>query len=154
LQEVLLHWDGAVNQLKQTAFSRILETAGQENSPEAFKEILELLIRSLGVETPVGVFTPRQKTGRPGRPISSESERIYSRWVEIGEPSPFRNDLAKAYYGAMFRKASGTDRRKMRDKCRQALDRHLDRLITDLKEKSTRQDEELAKLREQLARAK
>ena len=143
----------AVNQLKQTPFSRILETSGRDNSPEAFKEILELLIRSLGVETPIGVFTPSQKTGRHGRPISSEGERIYSRWVEIGEPSPFRNDLAQAYYGALFSKASGTDRRKMRDKCRQALDRHFDRLIADLEVKIARQAEETAKLREQVAQA-
>ena len=141
----------AVNQLKQTAFSRILKTAGGENSPEAFKWILELLIHTLGVETPLGVFTPMQKAGKPGRPISTESEKIYSWWVEMGQPSPYKNDLAKSFYGRLFNKANGTDRRKLRDKCRQAVDRHLEREIAELEKKLAEQRMENAKLREQLA---
>jgi len=142
----------AIQQLEVSGFSRLLQAAQRENHPGAFKELLEILIDFLKVETPKGVFTPKPKTGKPGRKISSESERVYSTWVEIGEPSPFKNDLARAVYGALFNKASGTDRRKMRDRCRHAVDRQLDRHIAKLKKRAADQLREIAELKEQLAR--
>jgi hypothetical protein len=143
----------AIHHLNEVGFTPLLKAAQRDNHPEAFKEILQILIHSLGVETPKGVFTPKPKTGKPGRPISIESVRIYSKWVEIGEPSPYRSDLAKAVYGVSFNKASGLDRRRMRDRCRNAVDRHLDRLIADLKNKLAEQEKELAELRERLAQS-
>jgi hypothetical protein len=140
----------AVSQLKRTAFARLLHAAGQENSPEAFKGILQVLILFLGVETPVGVFTPMRKPGKPGRPISSEGEQIHSRWVEMGMPSPSKNALAQAFYGALFTKASGSDRRKLRDKCRQAVDRCLERWIADQQRELAKVSKETAQLREQI----
>ena len=141
----------AVNQLKGTAFPRILEAAGRENSPETFKETLLVLLLLMGIKAPAGVFTTMQELGSPGRPISAESQQIYARWVELGEPSPFKNDLAQAVYGASFTREDGIGRRKLRDKCRQALDRYLDRRIADLQKESARQDKELASLERQLA---
>lgn len=105
----------------------------------------------LGSRNPSRCFHTDAKAGKPGRPISTESEKIYSWWVEIGEPSPYKNDLAKSFYGTLFHKASGTDRRKLRDKCRQAVDRHLEREIAELEKKLAEQRMENAKLREQLA---
>jgi hypothetical protein len=141
----------AADRLNELGIGRMLAAAAVDNSPDAFKKILEVLLLLMDLRVPKGVFAPPSKTGRPGRPIARESERIYSRWVEIGEPSPFRNDLAKAFYGAAFNKASGTDRRKMRDRCRQAVERYLDRLIADLQTESAKQNKEIARLEEELA---
>jgi hypothetical protein len=140
----------AVSQLKRTSFSRILKTAGRENSPEAFKEILELLLHLLRVEIPAGVFTPMRKAGKPGRPISIENVQIYSRWVEMGQPSPSKNDLAQAFYGESFTEANGIGRRKLRDKCRQAVERYLERLIAELHKESAKQRKEISRLERQL----
>jgi septal ring factor EnvC (AmiA/AmiB activator) len=94
-----------------------------------------------------------RKPGKPGRPISSEGEQIYSRWVEMGMPSPSKNALAQAFYGGLFTKASGTDRRMLRDKCRQAVDRCLERRIADLQRELAKVRKETAQLREQIAQS-
>jgi hypothetical protein len=122
----------AVKQLEQTAFGRILNAAALENCAEAFKETLEMLLLLMHVKAPSGVFAPTRSPGRIGRPISSQNERIYSKWIESGEPSLFKNDLAQAFYGAAFTKANAIDRRRMRDKCRRAVERNRERLIERL----------------------
>ena len=140
----------AISQLDKAGFRGLLRAAQAENHPEAFKETLETLIHFLGVKAPEGVFTPTPKRGKVGRPISSEGERIYSIWRELGEPSPYKSDLAKAFFGALFGEASGTTRRQMRDRCRNALSRQFDREILKLENRHVEQEAELAKLRESL----
>jgi hypothetical protein len=135
---------------------RLLAAAAKENSPEAFRDMLESWLSKLRIEAPKGVFTPsRRALGEPvkrsGRPISSENEQIYSIWNRIGQPSPYSNALANAFYGPKFTIASGTDRRKMRDRCRNAVDRRLDREIAVLESKLANQDKRILKLREQSA---
>jgi hypothetical protein len=104
----------AADRLNELGVGPMLKAANTDNSPEAFRKILEFLIHLSGIEIPKGVFTASRRRGKPGRPISSESERIYSTWLKLGEPSPFRNDLAKAVYGVLFNSANGINRRKLR----------------------------------------
>jgi hypothetical protein len=135
---------------------RLLAAAAKENSPEAFRDILESWLIKLRIEAPKGVFVPsRHASGepakKPGRPISRENVQIYSTWNRIGQPSPYSNALAKEFYGPRFTKASGTERRKMRDRCRNAVDRGLDREIAALESKLADLDKRNSKLREQSA---
>jgi hypothetical protein len=111
-------------QLRRTAFTAILKAAAKENAPAAFKETVEMLLNLLRVKAPKGVFAPTSGTGKLGRPISTEGERMLSTWIAIGEPSLYKNDLAQAVYGARFTAANGIERRKLRDKCRRAVERN------------------------------
>jgi hypothetical protein len=134
---------------------RLLGAAARENSPEAFREILESWLIRLRIEAPKGVFIPpRHAPGEPvkksGRPISSENEQIYSTWNRIGQPPPHSNTLAMEFYGSRFTVASGTDRRKMRDRCRNAVNRGLDREIAALESRLADQDKTISELRPQL----
>jgi len=144
----------AIHHLNAAGFTPLLKTAQRESNSEAFKEILQILIQSLGVEAPKGVFTPKPKTGKPGRRISAEGAQIFSKWEKIGEPSPYGNALAQAYYGASFTNANGIDRRRMRDKCRNAIDRYLDREIAHLNNRRHQLEKELAEQEKELTELK
>lgn len=129
-------WSGnafqtTTDQLKHTAFGELLKAAEQENSPEAFKQLLEVLLVFLGARPPQGVFTPTRSSGKRGRPITSQTVLIYSTWVSLGRPSLFTNQLAAKVFGPSFTKANGIDRRKMRDRCRRALQRYNNRLAKE-----------------------
>jgi len=79
------------------------------------------------------------KTKR-GRPVSGEGERVFVLWRQLGEPSPHRSELAKAFFGKQYEEASGTTRRQMRDRVREHLLRQMDREIAKLQaELSTRE---------------
>jgi hypothetical protein len=142
----------AANRLNELGVGAVLRAAEADNSPEAFKRILEVLFIYLGVSTPKGVFTPKARAGKPGRPISNESELIYSTWIEIGKPSLFKNELAQAVYRVTFTKASGTERRKLRDKCRHAVERNLDRELAKVQTELANARKETAELREHESR--
>jgi hypothetical protein len=143
-----------VEQLKEAGLNRILEAAKRENSPEAFKEVLEHLLRLMGLKAPTGVFAPTRIPGRLGRPISSENERIYLKWIESGKTSLFKNDLAMAVYGKEFNKANGIHRRKMRDKCRRAVERHNEREIAELKQETAKLQERTDELESERTKRK
>jgi hypothetical protein len=136
----------AINYLDAAGFNPILKAAQTENHPEAFKEILGILIHFLGAEAPKGVFTPKAKPRKPvGRPISLEGARIYSTWVELGKPSTM-SLLAKAFYKGLYTKANGPERRRLRNKCGRAVERNLDRQITQLGKQLVEKDEVIAEL--------
>jgi hypothetical protein len=122
----------AADRLNELGVGRALRAAESDNSPEAFKKILQVLFIYLGVSAPNGVFSSKAGVGKPGRPISSESGKVYSTWIRIGEPSIFKMELAQAVYGPVFTAANGVNRRKMRDKCRRAVERHVERTIAKL----------------------
>ena len=113
----------AVTQLKHTAFGDLLQAAERENSPEAEKQLLTILLLLLGVKDTEGVF----KLGN-GRPISNQAAEIYSTWLRLGKPSPSTSEFALEVFGPAFNSANGLGRRRMRDQCRQAVRRYVNRL--------------------------
>ena len=80
----------AVDQLEEAGFSRILKAAEQDNSPEAFKRTLAILLSLMDVRPPEGVFTPTR--GRPGRRPEEHTLAILTRWEKLGRP-PTRNNV-------------------------------------------------------------
>ena len=116
----------AADQLEHTAFGDLLKAADGENSPEATKELLKMLLISLGVKDTEGVFP-----GMLGRPISNQAAVIYSTWLRLGKPSPSTNKFAREVFGPAFTSANGQDRRRMCNRCRQAVRRYLNRLANN-----------------------
>jgi hypothetical protein len=145
------------DRLNESGVGPMLNAAAADNSPEAFKNLLKVLFLYLGVEAPKGVFTPKIKAGRPGRPVSKGSGPIYSIWINLGKPSLYKNNLARAFYGTEFTKTSGVDRRKLRDTCRRAVERHVERHlaheIDEMQKELSDVRKHTARLREQLAQA-
>lgn len=137
----LVKWSGwdvrpATNPVEELARSveiRLLRQAAADKDLEGCKVLLLNLLRDLGVDLPNGVLSKWPKLGKPGRPLSPETARIYELWVEIGEPSPSSSDLAKAFFGMTYTDANGRERRRMRDACRRAVERAMDREIQELK---------------------
>lgn len=64
----------------------------------------------------------RQK-GRPGRPTKGTTERIYKTWVGMDRPSVYKNELAQKFFGSEFTKADAKERRRLRDMCRNGVER-------------------------------
>jgi hypothetical protein len=99
--------------LKETGFNTLLEAAERKNSPEAFKEILMVLFRSLHVRVPEGVFT--SPTGSSGRPCQDLTQKIHAEWIAMGRP-PIEKDplesLAEKFYQAEW-----SDRRRRKRLC-------------------------------------
>jgi hypothetical protein len=105
----------AVEQLEKAGFSHILEAAQKENSPEAFKESLTVLLHLMDIRAPKGVFTPIRRT--PGRRKEEHTLAIRADWEKRGGP-PTTNtvceDIAKAVFPDLInaRKIS----KKLRDR--------------------------------------
>jgi len=131
----------ALAHLKNVGFSDLLRAAHAENNPEAFKEIVLFLLNRLEIEVPDRVFV-RMRRRKPGRRISGEGEKVFALWREIGEPSPHTAALAKAFFGKEYNDASGTTRRKMRDRVREHLMRQLDREIARKEDEIARKEVE------------
>ena len=113
----------AVDQLKQTEICCLLETARQENCPEAFKEILEvLLLGFLHVKAPDGVFAPSKRS--PGAPTKELTREIHIAWKEMGSRWPLHSReldiLAKRFYPKEFGKSKpgSNNRRNLRERIR------------------------------------
>jgi hypothetical protein len=108
----------------------------------------------MGLKAPTGVFAPTRIPGRLGRPISSQNERIYLKWIESGKTSLFKNGLARAVYGEEFNKANGIHRRIMRDRCRRAVERHNEREIAELKQETAKLQERTDQLESERTKRK
>jgi len=117
-----------VDRLKHTAFGRLLKAADRENSPEASKQLLQILLIFLGVKATQGVLP---SLGKAGRPISNQGAVIHSTWLRLGKPSSSTNKLAMEVFGPAFIRANGLERRKMRNQCRQAVRRYMNRLAKE-----------------------
>jgi hypothetical protein len=107
---------------------RLLRAAKEENSPEAYRELLEGLLIRLCVEAPDGVFIPRR--GSRGAPRKQSTEQIYGAWIANGLPS--WGELAFFSFGRDYTVADEKQRKKLRDRCRQAVGRESKRLATKL----------------------
>ena len=73
-----------MKELRQYWLVRLLKAAKQENSPEAYRQLLEGWLIRLGVEAPEGVFLPPRRS--PGAPRKESTEQIYRIWLESGRP--------------------------------------------------------------------
>ncbi len=107
-------------QLKQYWLFRLLEAARKENSPDAYRELLEGWLIQMGVEPPEGVLTsPRRPRGAPRK---ESTEQIYRKWLTNGRPA--WNQLAYDVYGADYTKADARQRKRFRDRCQRAVQRY------------------------------
>jgi hypothetical protein len=105
---------------KRSPFIALLSAAGRENCPAIFTDLLESLLRRIGVKVPASVFVePPRKSGRP-----ETTARVYQRWIELGKPSLGGTKLASAVFGEAFKKADRADRIRMIDRCRKTIGRH------------------------------
>jgi hypothetical protein len=82
----------AVLELQQTAFGRILQAAAQENSPEAFKELLETFLVLMKVSPPEGVFARSRR--KSGRSTEEHTLKIWAAWEAAGRPSTIKKNCA------------------------------------------------------------
>ena len=85
---------------------RLLGAAARENSPEAYRELLEGWLIRLGVEPPEGVFVPRR--GPRGAPRKESTEQIYRTWLENGRPG--WSELAFDVYRADYTRGDAAQR--------------------------------------------
>lgn len=108
-----------IHELKDYWRIRLLRAAVKEGSPEAYRELLEGLLIRLGVEAPEGVFlSSRRSRGAPPR---ESTAAIYRLWLQNNRPG--YSALAHAVYQAEYIKANAQERKKLRDRCRRAVQR-------------------------------
>jgi hypothetical protein len=112
-----------VSALSNSWFGRVLRAAAEENCPAAFRDLVELWCMSMGATPPDGVFVRRP--GKPGAPRSEETAKIYATWISLGRPSLGSQKLAHALYGSELTRADAKTRKRLVDKCRQAVRRSL-----------------------------
>lgn len=108
-----------VSALKDSWFGRVLRAAAEENCPAAFRDLVELWCMSMGVRPPEGVFIHRP--GKPGAPHSEGTAKIYATWIMLGRPSLGGQKLAREVYGSELTRADTKARKRLVDKCRQAV---------------------------------
>jgi hypothetical protein len=108
-----------VSALKDSWFGRVLRAAAEENCPAAFRDLVELWCMHMGVRPPDGVFIRRP--GKPGAPHSEETAKIYATWIRLGEPPLGSQKLARAVYGSELTRVDSNGRKRLVDKCRQAV---------------------------------
>jgi hypothetical protein len=106
--------------LKQYWLVRLLRAAKKENSPEAYRELLEDWLIRLGVEPPEGVFLPARRPR--GAPRKESTEQIYRIWLQNGQPE--WSALAYAVYRTEYTKSDTKQRKKLRDRCCRAVRRY------------------------------
>jgi hypothetical protein len=109
-----------MKELRQYWLVRLLKAAKDENSPEAYRELLEGWLIRLGVEPPEGVLV---RSRRPrGAPRKKSTEEIYRIWVANGQPE--WSVLAFYVYRADYTRADARQRKKLRDRCARAVRRY------------------------------
>lgn len=107
-------------ELKQYWLVRLMKAALDENSPEAYRELLEGWLIRLGVEPPEGVLAPLRR--RRGAPLKVSTEQIYRIWLQNAQPSG--RELAFEVYGADYIRKDAKQRKILRDRCLQAVRRY------------------------------
>jgi hypothetical protein len=112
-----------VRQLQQWWLVRLLNAAARESCPEAYREFLEELLIRLDVEPPDGVLVPHRRAR--GAPIKKSTEEIYQTWIGLCKCSP--GQLAFHVYGSSYTAANTKERKILRDRCRQAVERYKKR---------------------------
>jgi hypothetical protein len=114
-----LHW--CMWELKNHPFVCLLREAQSENCPEAYTKLLFLWLCWLEITPTEGISFKRR--GKSGRPRNQCTSMIYDRWLELGRPSLGSSKLAQAVNGIVFKRANPKDRKRMVDRCRQAVER-------------------------------
>jgi hypothetical protein len=109
-----------MKELRQYWLVRLLRAAQKEDSPEAYRELLEGWLIRLGIEAPEGVFLPARRPR--GAPRKQSTEQIYRIWLENGRPE--WSALAYDVYRADYTRADTKHRKKLRDRCRRAVQRY------------------------------
>jgi hypothetical protein len=93
------------------------------NDPEIFKKTLHCWLSQLGVSPPDGVLKPCR--GTPGRPRKPETDSIVATWKTLGRPFLSQQYLARAVYGDAFVKADSTEKHRLVNLCRRAVERRV-----------------------------
>jgi len=106
-----------MRELRRYWLVRLLKAAKKENSPEAYRELLEGWLIRLGVEPPEGIFLPSRRSR--GAPRKESTEQIYRIWLENGRPE--WSALAYEVYRVDYTRADTRQRKKLRDRCRRAV---------------------------------
>jgi hypothetical protein len=109
-----------MRELKQYWLVRLLKVAREENSPEAYRELLEGWLIRLGIEPPTGVLVPPRRSR--GAPRKESTEQIYRIWVTNDRPQ--WSTLAYQVYRTDNTKADASQRKKLRDRCQHAVKRY------------------------------
>jgi hypothetical protein len=109
-----------MRELRQYWLVRLLRAAKKENSPEAYRELLEGWLMKLGAEPPAGVFLAVRR--ERGAPRKKSSEQAYRIWLEHRRPD--WSELAYDIYGADYTRADAKQRKKLRDRCRRSVKRY------------------------------
>jgi hypothetical protein len=117
-----------MSELKRYWLVPLLKIATKENSPEAYRELLEGWLIRLGVEPPPGVFLISRR-GR-GAPRKASTEQIYQIWFQNQQPA--WGELAYDVYGADYTRADSKLRKKLRDRCMRAV-RRFEAMLRDQK---------------------
>jgi len=116
--------------LRRQGIGELLRAAAAENCPEAIQDILTSLLDSIGVRTLDGVF-PTPKNPR-GSPVWDTTIKIYAEWVRKNQPplkKEFLNPVAEEYYPDEW--ANKRDHKKLRDRVRGSVLRHLSKIATN-----------------------
>ena len=97
----------------------LMKSATQENSTEAYRDLLEELLIRLGIEAPEGVLVPRRR--RVGAPSKRSTSEIYQTWILNDRPG--WGELAFRIYGSEYTRSDASQRKRLRDLCRRAVQR-------------------------------
>ena len=109
-----------MRELRQYWLVRLLRAAIKENSPAAYRELLEGFLIRLGVEPPEAVLSPPRRPR--GAPHKESTEHVFRVWVQNGRPE--WGALAYYVYRAEYTAADAKQRKKLRDRCRRAVSRY------------------------------
>ena len=109
-----------MRELRQYWLVRLLRAANKENSPKAYRELLEDWLIKLGVEPPEGVLLPSRR--RRGAPRKESTEQIYRIWLQNGRPE--WSALAYDVFRVDYTSADTKQRKKLRDRCCRAVKRY------------------------------
>jgi len=101
----------------------ILKAAAREDCPTAFASFLQAWLEEIGAKPSENMLIELRIRGTRGRPRSTDTERIYAKWISIGRPSIHKNTLARAVYGKTFNTGDTVSRKHKVDRCRRTIER-------------------------------
>ena len=113
-------------QLRHYWLIRLLRAAKRENSPQAYRELLESFLIKLGAEPPEKVFLrPRKPRGAPRK---ASTKQIYQIWQENGRPT--WSEVAFLVYRGEYTRSDSEQRKRLRDRCARAVKRYEERYVS------------------------
>jgi hypothetical protein len=103
---------------------RVLRLAADED-PEQTKRLLYFWLRLLEVKLPEGVLVPFR--GKPGRPRKDNTAAIVATWTMLGKPYLSGQLLARKVFGESFTSAPPSEKNRLVNQCRRAVERSVPR---------------------------